>query len=525
MLIEVPRGWSPFSQKPKLSTECQVRSDSFQLSEGGDWHDTANALASLEHQGTEVAYNHERPTILVPVYYQGIGDWLRAVVSLKTVKSALNQRISLVCLDTPVARDMIATQLSAVISDVIWVPMKEPFYHGEAECSLDWYFCHSHLAWNILLAQLQEQFKDSVVLRNPNYKLPPYDEFRYDFRLGLLDSAQTEKYHVSEESRVFANKWFESHRIIPEKCFGIGFRTDRNLSSSHRMTNQDHINRVIAYIAVQYPDSTLICFGDRPDFEINTSGLNIVDFTECWHQGTTLNQQAAVLSQTRAVVGINSGSIDLPVMAGVPALRLRTHQPPSPYYNDQISSKLTVNVLKYGEEEEQVHSLDKALELFFSEVDRPSDTQSRIYYVGSKKTIYREISGSKDEDSLNIQTVLNGEDPQSRIVDADTSTLDETESYIWQCYRAGSFPIVTSNQPLQLQDKIQRGIFMNGFGWKYLDSINSGIIIHPDETDQTVQYLCQHPNYHKKAIFAGYLKYSLRTEAQAFHDFSENNNI
>lgn len=517
MKIDVPRGWSPFSDKPKLPVECQVDADSFQLGQNDGWYEIAHVLAKLEREKAEVACDLEKPSILIPVYYQGIGDWLRSVISIRNLKSVSNQRVVLVCLDTPVARDMVKTQLRGVVSEIIWVPKTKPFYHDEAECSLDWYFCQSHLAWDIIFKHLADQNTDSIVLRNPNHKLPPYDEFMYDFRLGMLNSAR-QNYSVSEESRVFAEEWFNAHQIDPCKTFGIGFRTDRNLSSSHRMSNQNHINRVIAYLALNHPECSLLFFGDKPEFDVNTRGLNFEDFTECWLQGVTLNQQAAVLSQTMAVSGINSGSIDLPVMTGVPALRLRTHRPPSPYFNDQISSALTVNVMKYGDEEEQLHSLDNAIELFFSELSQAGNGQQRIFYVGSKTALCRDVSSSADEDGLNIESVLSRADPKLEVIDADAISTEELEMTIWQFYKKGVFPIITTSQTQHDLARIQESIFSNGYGWKYLNTICTGIVCSPDEVVQVTQNLLDSKECLRKAIYAGYLKAFLRAECKSFSE-------
>lgn len=404
---------------------------------------------------------------------------------------------------------LIDTQLARHINGAFWIPKSPPYYNQEPSESLDWNPSSSHIAWELLLEDImsRDNNKDaSVILRNPNRKLPPYGRFVFDYRLGLFACEnQTISYNLTSESQSTADSWWRNktkRNNSTRRTIGIAFRNDPNLMSAHRNTVTANINFLIKQIKDRQPNIDLVLFGNTPPDELELAGLDAYDFCNSWKIGASINEQAAVLARLDGVIGINSGGLDLPLACGVPGLRLRAPLPPYNFLNDYLSAS-TISVAK-----DRVTSLDvlaEAADRFLGILgDRQEDSRQNntsVYITPDGITRRKRIPIPPIE----LNSVFNGKNPRIVVL-----TEEEGINPVIECHRQGIFPIIAT----EVDNPTLAAHFNEGYGLKYLDRIPTGVITSPNLAGEVERQLLENPNELNMRIYAGYLKYITMKEQE-----------
>lgn len=487
----------------------------------------ASAITKESYRGEE---NKEDPRLLVPVFVNGVGDWIRASQAIRDLRSVQNQEVSLICLDTPVARDFIDTQLEGVVNNVFWLPMTSPFYNGEPSASLDRRLTDSHAVWQEAHTLVSERMADEdpdrgvVTIHNPNYSLPPYEEsgepFEFDYRLALFGHEDPSiGYEISSASQAFADKWWGDHVTEKSHTFAVSFRENPNLSQPARNSNRETMKKLIDGIEEKHGDDVrLLFYGDAPDPVIaeyaEEKEIEVTDFCEAWKEGVSLNEQAAVISRSEAVFGYNSGGLDLGLCTGKPGIRLRGRKQAHPYFNDLIQSPLTVNVERSAIKDPA--SVVQATKIFFNEMDRLSEQASerRAIYVCGDGNYKRERLSL---DPIETSQILRGKKPEVKKVLVSELPENEEEGILFGMYKKGVIPVVVGGDE---REAISR-VLEDGYGYYYLDQVPTGAICRPEEATRVIKSLEDDTDKAKLMVSAGFYKYLARWEGGQFVKMEE----
>ena len=516
-LIEVPNGWSPLSTKSPSYWQVRKESDGHVVFDQNRKEHTIPKPSLSEIEA--ISYNPEElnghPRITIPFFYQGVGDWIRSAASIKNIKAASLQNIQILGLKDPLSCDFVDTQLARHINGAFWIPKSPPYYNQEPSESLDWNPSSSHIAWELLLEDImsRDNNKDaSVILRNPNRKLPPYGRFVFDYRLGLFACEnQTISYNLTSESQSTADSWWRNktkRNNSTRRTIGIAFRNDPNLMSAHRNTETANINFLIKLIKDKQPNTDLVLYGNTPPDDLDLAGLDAYDFCNSWKVGVSINEQAAVLARLDGVIGINSGGLDLPLACGVPGLRLRAPLPPYNFLNDYLNSS-TVNVAK--ERATNADALAEAADRFLGILeDRQDDTK------GNNTNIYITPDGIIRRERIPIppielNSIFKGKGPRTVIL-----TEEDGIRPVIECYRQGIYPIIMTEK----DNPTLTAHFNEGYGLKYLDRIPTGVITPPSSVDEVERHLLEDTDDLNMRIYAGYLKYITMKEQEQITELS-----